>query len=141
MKKILIFTHGEAYIDFQKDGFLHRKYERNLGQKVIWYLISDYLNSQSENFYLIQKNLENADAFICDSDNTNLYGEIEKINFEETCFNDLIESLKAIKQKNPDLKIFIKNLPYTPKENIKKLSLYGKIINSWFDMKVIADLK
>ncbi len=143
MKKVVIFSHGEIYPEFIKGGFLHREYENKSKRKICWHSIFGYLNSQSENFYLVQEALKNADIFICDSDNTNLDVDMgsENSKIEGVFFNNLIQSLSEIKKKNKKLKIFIKNLPYTPKEKIDELSSYGKIIRFWFDVKVLTDLK
>lgn len=141
MKKVLMFVHGQEFPEFKENGLLHKNYQRKSGQRIFWQLISGYLNSHSDYFSFLLKKIENTDIFICDSDNTNLEGEIEKKNFDEICFKDLLDSLKKIKEHKPDLRIFIKNLPYVSRGHMKELSNYGTIIENWLDKKVISDLK
>ncbi len=141
MKKIVIFVHGEIFQTFAERGNLHKQLEKKSGQKLFWQLIPGYLSSQSDNFPFVLEKLKEADIFICDSDNSNLKGKMEELNFEAICFNDLIEALKKIREKNPRLKIFIKNFPYTLKKETERLSFYGEIVNDWLDEKIITDLK
>ncbi len=143
MKKVVLFCHGKVYNEFLQGGFLHRKYENKSGQKISWQAFSGHLTSKEKNFDLFQKALKNADIFICDSDNTNLdiKTEGESYEIEDQSFDNLIEAIIEIRKNNKKLKIFIKDLPYTPKEQINELSLYGEIVRYWFDEKILADLK
>ncbi len=141
MKKVVIFVHGEVFPEFTENHSLHKKYETVAKKRILWKLINGHLNKDDQNFIKLLRELQNADIFLCDSDNTNLEGEIEDLNFESNCYASLINALGQIKKRNPRLKIFIKIFPYSLKKEIENLSRYGKIIHSWFNEKILYELK
>jgi|GEM_PF-3873133 len=141
MKKIVIFVHGEKFLEFIENNSLHKDYEKACKAKISWSLIGGHLNKDDKNFPQHLRKLQNADIFLCDSDNTNMEGEIENINFEVICHKNLVNALEQIKEKNPHLEIFIKNFPYIPQNERNNLANYGKIIESWFDDDVLGTIK
>ncbi len=141
MKKVVIFVHGEVFPEYQSGKNLHKDYEKAVGERIVWRLINGHLNKDDKNFPRLLKELESADIFLCDSDNTNLGGEIENVNFEGICHEKLVNALKNIREKKPHLKTFIVDFPYISREEMRVFSEYGTLIDYWLDDKTIRALK
>ncbi len=141
MKKIVIFIHGEIYPEFTEKNSLHKEFNKAYQGETVWKLISGHLNKNDEDFSQVLEELKNADIFLCDSSNTNLEGEVENLNFDSICHQNLKNALRCIKKKNPQLKIFIKNFCYSQEKEIKSLSKYGEIIDYWQEEKVVSELQ
>ncbi len=141
MKKIVIFLHGEDCPSFAYLGKIHQNYQKLSGQKINWHCISGHLNKDDDNFKKVSKAIAEADIFICDSDNTNVQGQVEKLTFDNDCRKKLRQALGEIKRRNPKIKVFIKNFFYVNPDQIESLTKFGQIIEEWVDAKVIEEIK
>lgn len=140
MKKIIIFQHGEFDKNFSYFNQIHKRYQKISQKRIDWEYINGHIDKNNKNFNQLTERFKKANIFICDSDNTNINGQVEDFNFNQNCQNNLLNFFEKIKKINPDLKIFIKKMCYYSDEEIASLSKHGQIINNWVDLKVVEKI-